>query len=149
MALAPPVAPYVPVRYTALHRNKDSSITQVVSKRIDQTRPVLFLIGQGKHFGSQQEVHHIAPRPSERSQTGIRHLEDVLVGHVAMQFVVQPHQISVNRLRLLPLFEYHHSHLMPHPRSEVISQPSLHAADSEVVYVDSTTQVKCFRQNVL
>ena len=51
-----------------------------------------------------------------------------------MQFGVQPHQISVNRLWLLPLFEYHYSHLVSHPRAEIISQPSLHAADSEVVY---------------
>ena len=82
---------------------------------------------------SQQEVHHIASSSSERSQAGISHLEDVLVGHVAMHFDVQPHQISVYRLRLLPLFEYHYSHLVPHPRAKVISQPSLHAADSEVV----------------
>ena len=122
----------------------DSSITQVISERIDQTRPVLFLIGQGKHFGTQQEVHHIVPRPPERPQAGICHFEDVLVGHVAMHFDVQPHQISVYRLRLLPLFEYHYSHLVPHPRAEVISQPSLHAADSEVIYPASQYLVQLY-----
>ena len=50
LTLAPPVAPYVPVRYTALHRSMVSSITQVISKRIDQTWSVLFLIGHGKYF---------------------------------------------------------------------------------------------------
>ena len=48
-----PIAPYIPVRYTALHRNKNSSISQVMSKRIDHARPVLFLIGDGKDFGAQ------------------------------------------------------------------------------------------------
>ena len=45
--------------YTALHRNMVSSITQVISERIDQTRPVLFLIGQGKHLWTQQEIDHL------------------------------------------------------------------------------------------
>ena len=115
----------------------DSRITQVISERIDQPRPVLFLIGQGQHFRAQQEIDHIAACLSIPSQARIGSLVDILVRHIAMQLGIQPRQISMYRLRLLPLFEYHYPHLVPHPRAKIVSQPYLHAADSEVVYPPS------------
>ena len=55
IALAPPIAPYIPVRYTALHRNKDSSISHI-QRSFDRSWSVLLLIWQGKHFLAEQEI---------------------------------------------------------------------------------------------
>lgn len=46
--LAPFIAPYIRVSYTAFHRNMVSGFTQVKEKRIDQTWSILFLIGRSQ-----------------------------------------------------------------------------------------------------
>ena len=106
----------------------DSSITQVVSERIDQTGPILFLIGQGKHSRAQQAVDIFHATFSVPAMARICSHIHCLIRQATFTFLIQLHQISVNRLRLLPLFEYHYSHLVPHPRAKLISQPNLHAA---------------------
>ena len=68
----------------------DSSITQIVSERIDQARSILFLIRQGKHLWAQQEIDHIAVCLSVPSKMRIGSLLYILVRHVAMQFGIQP-----------------------------------------------------------
>ena len=59
---------------------------------------------------------------------------DVLVHHTAAKGNVQLHQVPVNRLRLLPLLEYHDSHFVPQLWTEIILQPRPHAANQETVY---------------
>ena len=61
----------------------------------------------------------------------------ILVGHVTAKRLIQFHQVLVYRFRLLPLLEYHYPYFVPHPWAKLILQPSLHAADSEVIYPTS------------
>jgi hypothetical protein len=49
-----------------------------------------------------------------------------------MEQCIQLLQVLVDSLRLLPLLEYYHSNLVPHPLSKLIEE-SFHTTDSEVV----------------
>ena len=105
VALAPPIAPYVPVRYTALHRNMVSSISQVISERIDQARSVLFLIWGRKDYRGNQKIDDWQVRPSVPSLSGISDSPNSIRWNAAFQIAMKLHQILVNRPWLLPLFE--------------------------------------------
>ena len=61
------------------------------------------------------------------------HFTDVLILHIAAKGNIQLHQVLVNRPRLLPLFEYDYSYFVSQPWAEIILQPLLHAADSEII----------------
>ena len=53
-----------------------SSISQVISKRIDQTRSILFLIGQRKDSLAEQVIGHVHAASAVQAHSGVGHLED-------------------------------------------------------------------------
>lgn len=64
-----------------------------------------------------------------------------------MGVLVQLHQVSVYRPRLLPLFQDDYSHFVPHPLRELLKK-SFHAANLEVVYPSSDDLVKFGERHV-
>ena len=82
-----------------------SSISQVISERIDQTQPVLFLIWGRKDLGGNQKVDNLQFCSSVPTLSGISHSPDSIRRDVAFQIAMKLHKILVNRLWLLPLFE--------------------------------------------
>ena len=96
LTLAPPVAPYVPVRDTALHRNMVSSISQVISERIDQSWSVLFLVRHSKDFRGYQKVHDRQFRSPVPSLSGIGNSLYAFRGNMALQIAMKLHQFLVD-----------------------------------------------------
>ena len=82
-----------------------SSISQVIRKRIDQTRPVLFLIWGGKDLRGYQEVDDWQICSSVPALSGIGNSQDSSRWDVTFQMAMKLHQILVDCLRLLPLLE--------------------------------------------
>ena len=114
-----------------------SSISQVVSERIDQSRSVLFLVRHSKDFRGYQKVHNRQFRSPVPSLSGIGNSLYAFRGNIALQIAMKLHQILVDCLRLLPLFEDHYSHFVAQPWAQLFLQPCLHASDSEIVYPPS------------
>ncbi len=86
----------------------DSSISQVISERIDQSWSILFLIGHSKDFRSNQKIDNWKLGSPVPSLTSIGNSSYLFRQYVTFQVPVKFHQVLVDGLRPLPLFEYHY-----------------------------------------
>ena len=87
-----------PIRYTALHCNRNSSIAQIISKRIDQSRPVLLLIGDARDFWLNRFIDCIHPAAAIHFKARMGHLVVYIpVGHMAAKYFVSYHQVLADR----------------------------------------------------
>ena len=74
-----------------------SSISQVISERIDQARSVLFLIWGRKDYRGNQKIDDWQVRPSVPSMSGISDSPNSIRWNAAFQIAMKLHQILVNR----------------------------------------------------
>ena len=64
-----------------------------------------------------------------------------------MGVLVQLHQVSVYRSRLLPLFQDDYSYFVSHPLRELLKKP-FHASNPEIVYPSSDDLVEFGKRHV-
>ncbi len=83
-----------------------------------------------------------------QSQPGVGHLVNDLARHVAAKGNVQLHQVLVNRLRLLPLFEYYYSHFVPQPWNSCYLFPKEKNSSVNII-LQFKSRVQCFHLPLL
>ena len=79
--LAPLIAPYVRVSYTALHLYDNFRLTQIVIKGIDQTRSISYSFTQ--KFGTNNIINYMTASLAIKSASRVCHRKDLFIRKLA------------------------------------------------------------------
>ena len=86
--------------------NVESSITQIIRQRIDQSRSIFCFAPED--FGIYRIVYYVVTRFLVPSFSAVRSDVDFFIREVASYYSVQLLQVQINASWLLPLLEYHY-----------------------------------------